>query len=54
MKKYTCELTKEEILKAIAEEFLKANEEYAKEPSERNLGKHIAMVELLKKVKIYE
>lgn len=58
-KKYTCKTTKDEIVKAIIDEFEKVNAEYTKaleensQYTERKFGKYIAMIELLEKVKIY-
>ena len=60
--KYTCKLTKEEIIKIIATEFNKVNEDYSKAIETNSqltdnlvdLGKYQLMIDLLEKIKIYE
>ena len=63
-KKYTCKLTKEEIVNAIIEQFETVNKEYSESLQddsnddsrlqERKFGRYIAMIELLNKVQIFE
>lgn len=60
-KKYTCTMTKNEIVNIIIEQFEAVNEEYSKALKdddniflERAFGKYIAMIDLLKQVQIYE
>ena len=53
--KLTTKTKKNDILKAIVELFNEINMEYDKHPADRYyLGRHTAMWDLLKKVKIYE
>ena len=64
--KYTCKLTKEEIIKIIATEFNKVNEDYSKAIETNSqltdnlvdlakyFGKYQLMIDLLEKIKIYE
>ena len=61
MKKYTCKKTKDEILEIIADEFDKVNRDYDNaiqndndKLKERNLGRYVAMFDLLHRLEIYE
>lgn len=61
MAKYTCSKTKDEILKIIAEEFIKVNRDYDNSMQNnnealkiRNQGRYSAMFDLLYKLEIHE
>jgi hypothetical protein len=61
MTKYTCKKTKDEILEIIADEFDKVNRDYDNaiqndndKLKERNLGRYVAMFDLLHRLEIYE
>jgi hypothetical protein len=53
-KKYTCKQTKEEIINIIVSEFEKVNADLDSMYTDRNLGRYVAMFDLLQKVEIYE
>lgn len=61
MRKYTCSKSKDKILEIIVEEFEKVNRDYdnamkndKEKLIERNLGRHVAMFDLLHRLEIYE
>lgn len=52
--KYRTTTKKEDILKAIVNTFNDVNKAYTEEKTDYNYGRYAAMIDLLRKVEIYE
>ena len=52
-KRITCSLTKQEIIEAIIEEFDRTHALNISNPTERNTGRELAILDILKRIPIY-